>query len=44
MSEISKDDVENLEVEALSDADLDSVAGGVNNIISSAKNSCCPSN
>ncbi len=37
-----KDDVENLEVEVLSDADLESVVGGDNIADSSAVNACCP--
>ncbi len=43
MAEKKKDDVENLEVEVLNDADLETVAGGVgdNNINSNAANACC---
>jgi len=36
-----KKDVENLEVEVLSDADLESAAGGENNVNSNAANACC---
>jgi hypothetical protein len=40
--ERNKEDVENLEVEALQDAELESVSGGDNNNIQSyAATSCC---
>jgi hypothetical protein len=40
-----KDEIENLEVEALNDADLESVSGGGNNINnrSEGSTSCCGS-
>ncbi len=40
MDEMKKDDVENLEVEVLSDSDLESVAGG-NVVESNVANACC---
>jgi len=40
--EITSSEVENLEVEVLSDSDLESVSGGENNINSNAANACCP--
>lgn len=40
--EITSSEVENLEVEVLSDSDLESVSGG-NIINSNVKNACCPS-
>jgi hypothetical protein len=41
MNEQNKD-VENLEVEGLNDADLETVAGGSIIVVSAAANSCCP--
>jgi hypothetical protein len=43
-NEITSSEVENLEVEVLSDSDLESVSGGAaeNNIHSDVKNACCP--
>ena len=43
--EITSSEVENLEVEVLSDSDLESVSGGSNNNAdSSVVNACCPAN
>jgi hypothetical protein len=43
MDEQTKNDSEDLEVEALNDADLETVAGGGPNIAdSNAANACCP--
>lgn len=44
MDEKSKEDVENLEVEPLQDADLDAVAGGTFNLNSSVGTGCCGNN
>ena len=42
-SKNKKEEIENLVVEALNDADLESVSGGGNNVVfSQAQNSCCP--
>jgi hypothetical protein len=44
MDEKKKDassEVENLEVEVLSDSDLESVSGGENNVNSNVANACC---
>jgi len=41
--EVKASEIGNLVVEALSDADLESVSGGGNNVVvSTAVNSCCP--
>lgn len=40
--EFESSEVENLEVEVLSDSDLESASGGDNVINSNVKNACCP--